>query len=101
LWVITGLRAGEVCGLRRDAVTLGKRGGVVRVTGKRNKYREIPLNATARASLDGYLSTLPVRDAYLFPLGKTGEALTARARRRLIKGYPMFYFYTYPGCTLS
>ncbi len=87
LMLHTGLRAGEVCGLRRDDVTLGKRSGVVRVTGKRNKYREIPLNATARASLDGYLSTLPARDAYLFPSGKTGGALTARALGHLIKRY--------------
>jgi len=87
LMLHTGLRAGEVCGLRRDDVTLGKRSGVVRVTGKRNKYREIPLNATARASLDGYLSTLPLRDAYLFPSGKTGGALTARALGHLIKRY--------------
>jgi integrase/recombinase XerD len=48
LMLHTGLRAGEICALRRDDVTILRRSGLVRVTGKRNKYREVPLNATAR-----------------------------------------------------
>jgi site-specific recombinase XerD len=44
----TGLRAREICQLRRDQVKLGKRSGTLEVIGKRNKYREVPLNATAR-----------------------------------------------------
>lgn len=87
LMLHSGLRAGEVCGLRRDDVTLGKRSGVVRVTGKRNKYREVPLNATARATLEEYVPTLAAGATYLFPSGKTGEALTARALGHLIKRY--------------
>lgn len=87
LMLHTGLRAGEVCGLRRDDVTLGKRSGVVRVTGKRNKYREVPLNATTRASLDEYLRTLGTEDTYLFPSEKTRAALTERALGHLIKRY--------------
>jgi len=87
LMLHTGLRAGEVCGLRHDDVTVGKRSAIVRVTGKRNKYREVPLNATVRALLDEYLPTLSARDGYLFPSGKTGGALTARALGHLIKRY--------------
>ena len=44
----TGLRAREICQLRQDQVKLGKRSGTLEVIGKRNKYREVPLNATAR-----------------------------------------------------
>ena len=51
---------------------LGKRSGVVQVWGKRNKYREVPLNATARAALSEYLSTLADPHGFLFPSGKTG-----------------------------
>ena len=48
----TGLRAREVCRLRRDQVKLGKRSGWLEIIGKRNKYREVPLNATARKVLE-------------------------------------------------
>src|SRR5436190_8761654 len=41
----TGLRASEACGLRRDQVKLGKRSGSLEIIGKRNKYREVPLNS--------------------------------------------------------
>ena len=83
----TGLRAGEICRLRRDDVTLGKRSGLLRVTGKGNKYREVPLNATARALLGTYLATPAAQGAHLFPSGKTGDALTERALGHLIKRY--------------
>ncbi len=54
LMLHTGLRAREVCMLTRSQIKLGKRSGTIQVLGKRNKYREIPLNATARSALEGY-----------------------------------------------
>lgn len=83
----TGLRAREICQLRRDQVKLGKRSGVLEVIGKRNKYREVPLNATARKVLEEYLSTLPSGSPMLFPSGKTKEALSERALGYIIKKY--------------
>ena len=83
----TGLRASEICGLQRDDVTLGKRSGTVVVTGKRNKQRDVPLNATARAALQEYLSTLQEGTAALFPSVKTGQALSARALGYVVKRY--------------
>lgn len=83
----TDLRAREVCTLKKHNVTRGKRTGTVQVIGKRNKYREIPLNATARAALAEYLPTLPPDATCLFPSGKTGEALTERALGHLVKKY--------------
>jgi integrase/recombinase XerC len=47
----TGLRVGEACRLKWEHVTLRKRSGHLRVWGKRNKYREVPLNVTTRKAL--------------------------------------------------
>lgn len=60
LMLHTGLRAREVCTLKTQDVTLGKRSGVLRVLGKRNKYREVPLNSTVRSALtDANITSLP------------------------------------------
>jgi integrase/recombinase XerD len=87
LMLHTGLRAREVCTLRRDSVTIGKRSGFLSVYGKRNKYREVPLNATARTALTTYLATLSDDVPSLFPSEKTSQALTERALGHLIKKY--------------
>ncbi len=81
----TGLRAGEVCGLQRDDVSIGPRSGSLRICGKRNKYREVPLNATARAALHEWLEQLPTDQRYLFPSPKTDQGLTPRALGQLVK----------------
>jgi integrase/recombinase XerD len=86
LMLHTGLRAREVCGLRTEHVRLAKRSGILAVWGKRNKYREIPLNATARTALAQYLPTVP-EDGFLFPSRKTGSALTERALGQLVHRY--------------
>ncbi len=83
----TGLRASEICGLRRRDITLGRRSGVVCVTGKRNKYREVPLNATARQALQEYLPLLADEAPYLFPSERTGTALTERAVGYVVQRY--------------
>jgi integrase/recombinase XerC len=70
----TGLRAEELCRLRPDHVHLGRRSGHVAVYGKRNKYREVPLNSTAREALTTYLQTLPQDATYLFPSRKSSTA---------------------------
>ena len=83
----TGLRARELCHLRRDQVKLGKRSGSLEVIGKRNTYREVPLNATARKMLEEYLPTLPPDAVFLFPSSKTKEALSERALGYIVKKY--------------
>jgi integrase/recombinase XerD len=87
LMLHTGLRARETCQLQGEHVRLGQRSGTVQVWGKRNKYREVPLNATARAALEEYLPTLADRHGFLFPSGKTGQALTERALGQLVQKY--------------
>ncbi|MDP9316263.1 MAG: tyrosine-type recombinase/integrase [Chloroflexota bacterium] len=70
LMLHTGLRAEEVCTLQRSNITLGKRSGQLAIYGKRNKYREVPLNGTARAVLGEYLPTLPSNAKWLFASNK-------------------------------
>lgn len=86
----TGLRAMEVCALRRADLTLGKRSGSVTVLGKRQKMREVPLNITARETLATYLPTLPPNAPALFLSEKTGLALTERALGYIIHKYAQF-----------
>lgn len=66
---------------------LGKRSGFLEIIGKRNKYREVPLNATARKVLEEYLPTLPPDTVFLFPSGKTKDALSERALGYIVKKY--------------
>lgn len=71
----TGLRADELISLKPEHVVLGKRGGYLKVWGKRNKYREVPLSHTAREELRGYLEYLKQitpNPPYLF-LSQKGE----------------------------
>ncbi len=67
----TGLRAEQLCGLRREHVNLWKRSGQLEIYGKRNKHRTVPLNSTAREALGGYLKhDLAKGCEFLFPSQK-------------------------------
>ncbi|SFE83652.1 integrase/recombinase XerC [Paenibacillus catalpae] len=84
----TGLRTMEVCDLALEDIQIGKHDGQLTVrSGKRNKQREVPLNATCRAALEKYLTVLPSDSPYLFPSEKTGDRLTERALRHAIQKY--------------
>jgi len=91
LMLHTGLRAREVCMLTRAQVQLGKRRGSITVHGKRNKYREVPLNATARVALlayDPFLTKPHTQDTTpLFRSEKRHTGLTERGLGYLIKKY--------------
>ena len=87
LMLHTGLRVHEVCQLKREHLTLNKRSGSLQVHGKRNKYREVPLNLTARTALATYLVVLPPGSGCLFPSEKTDGPLTERGVGYLIKKY--------------
>ncbi len=63
----TGLRVGELVGLTLPDVTLGQRGGQLRVRGKGNKERIVPLNHEVRHALAAWLATRaerPDQDEY-------------------------------------
>jgi integrase/recombinase XerC len=66
-----GLRVSEVCALRLDDVVLNDRSGYLTVrSGKRGKYREIPLNAGARKALRAWLEVRPEVDANVVFTGR-------------------------------
>jgi len=61
-----GLRAWEICKLRRNQVKLSKQSDFLKLVGKRNKYHEILLNAIARKVQEKYLLTLTLDAHFLF-----------------------------------
>jgi len=80
----TGLRIGECAALDRGDVAVSARKGLVIVRrGKGDAYREVPLNAAARTSLDAYLAERGARahvtgEPALF-LNPQGGRLSTRA----------------------
>ena len=80
----TGLRIGECAALNQDDVLISARKGTVIVRqGKRDSYREIPLNANARRALDAWsLSRKELFKATkneAFFLNRQGGRLSTRA----------------------
>jgi Phage integrase family len=73
--------------LRYDQVRLDKRSGLLEVIGKRNTYREVPLNATASKVLKEYLPTLPADVVIAFPSAKRKKPLSERALGYIVKKY--------------
>ena len=53
----TGLRVDELCSLQIGDILLSERKGLLKVMGKGTKYREVPLNSTARSVLSTYLAS--------------------------------------------
>jgi integrase/recombinase XerC len=66
----TGLRSEELCGLGPSHVKMAKRSGHLKVWGKRGKYREVPLNFTAREALTEWMLELPEEASCMFPSRK-------------------------------
>jgi integrase/recombinase XerC len=88
LMLHTGLRVGEVCHLKWGCVSYSKRSGVMKVWGKGNKYRQVPLNTTARKALQMYEATVGRDDdQYLFISQRTKTHLTPRGLEFLISKY--------------
>jgi integrase/recombinase XerC len=72
-----GLRISEATGLTGDVLPLG---GTLRVTGKRNKTRIVPLLEQVKSAIEDYISLCPYppeRDQPLFR-GSRGGAIVAR-----------------------
>jgi integrase/recombinase XerD len=77
----TGLRTQEVCDLLVADVEIEKRAGWLTVrSGKRGKWREVPLNETVREALKEYIAGLT--GPRVFP-GRKGDRLTERSIRLL------------------
>lgn len=80
-----GLRVSEAAALRIDDLEIRERQGNVRICGKGNKERQVPLNTTARRALQAYLDERDdtgTRDPVF--LSDTGAALSVRSIQSLI-----------------
>jgi integrase/recombinase XerC len=83
----TGLRVSELCALTLDDIKLRERSGYLTIrSGKGNKYREVPLNLTARKALKNWLAVRGDDPGPLFP-GKTGRAMSIRNIEYMIEKY--------------
>ena len=80
-----GLRISEATGLMGDVLPLGE---TLRVTGKRNKTRIIPLLEQVRAAVTAYLEACPYAAAKDQPLfrGARGGPLSPALIRRAVQG---------------
>jgi integrase/recombinase XerC len=80
-----GLRVSEATDLTGDVLPLGE---TLRVTGKRNKMRQVPLLANVREAIEGYLDLCPYPPAKGEPLfrGSRGGALSPALIRRAVQG---------------
>ena len=79
-----GLRVAELCELVMEDVTLAERSGWLRVrSGKGDKYRELPLNLSARGALSGWIARRPAGPGHVF-ISKQHTALRPRAVQRML-----------------
>jgi len=77
----TGIRIAECCGL--DCEDVDRARGAVRVVGKGDKERVVPVGETALAALDAYLADRPRFRGPLF-LNRIGGRLTTRSAHRIV-----------------
>jgi len=83
----TGLREAEVCNIELDDLVLSERKGHVVVrSGKGDKYRIVPLNATARRAIKEYLEIRPDKGNFLF-VSQKSDKMSESALYRVIKKY--------------
>jgi len=88
LMLHTGLRVSEVCDLKWEHVVLQPRSGYLKIWGKRQKYREVPLNSTARKTLSELqFEQNPQADDVVFVSVRTKGKLTPRAIGFIVKKY--------------
>lgn len=80
-----GLRVGEAMGLTGSVLPLGD---TLRVTGKRNKTRIVPLLPRVRDAIEAYLALCPYPAGPALPLfrGAKGGPLSADIVRRAVRG---------------
>lgn len=83
----SGLRIAELVGINRAQLDLP--GNVVRVMGKGNKERLVPLGAPAQAALESYLGVCPYEGEALL-LSNRGTRISARQIQLLLKKYLAF-----------
>lgn len=88
LMLQAGLRISEVCRLQYRDLQLRERSGMVTIVdGKGHKEREVPLNATVRRALTGYLETRdPLQPDEPVFISKRSTPISIRALQKIIAG---------------
>ncbi|MDN5375368.1 MAG: hypothetical protein PWQ39_408 [Thermacetogenium sp.] len=84
LMLHTGLRISELCSLKREDIEIAPRSGCVRVRGKGNKERSVPLNVTIRKILESWFKENPGDP--LWP-NRYGKPISVRGVRKLVSKY--------------
>lgn len=83
----TGIRVSELCNIQLQDIQITERKGILKVTGKGNKQREIPLNKDAREAITNYLEIRKAKnDDYYLLQGQRG-AMTRKAIDIILKQY--------------
>ena len=80
-----GLRVSEVAGLDLDDITMSARKGEIRIVGKGEKTRVVPLHPKLREALTTWLAERPAGDGPLFTT-RVGTRPTAEAVNDVIAG---------------
>ena len=80
----TGLRLAEISSLKREDIDFGA--GEIKVLGKGNKERIVPLGENAGKILTGYLDSRNSKNDFIFS-NKYGEKLGRRGIARVVKKY--------------
>ncbi|WP_038602289.1 tyrosine-type recombinase/integrase [Peptoclostridium acidaminophilum] len=87
LMIHTGIRVGEACSLMISDISVSKKSGSISIVSG-SQTRKIPLNYACASALERYVSSLKIAgDGPLFRSEKTGEKLTERAVRYIVRKY--------------
>lgn len=88
LMLQTGIRVGELTGLKLSDVSLSEKKGVVRIRGQgASRDREIPLNISVRKALSAYFEERPASSSDHLFLTRKGDPLSVRSIQTLVSGY--------------
>ncbi len=68
----TGLRVSELCNIRLRDIDISERKGTIRVIGKGNVNRTLPLNKDVRKAIQDYLLERPANDSDFLLIGQRG-----------------------------
>ncbi len=86
LFYSSGLRLAELCSLNLQEMDIGS--SVLRVTGKGNKVRELPIGRQANTALKAWLlqrAKLPIKDHEAVFLSRLGSRISVRAIQTRVK----------------
>ncbi len=82
----TGLRVSELCNIKLKDIDMSERKGTIRVIGKGNVNRTVPLNKDVRKAIQDYLAVRPADESDFLLIGQRG-ALKRNAINLILEKY--------------